>query len=221
MSISNPYLTGDEDADLFEDQQQPSSNKVAGFIGPDGKQVPEELAEALKKYVGEDIVVGSSTIPVVVSVMSEMQSFFGHVLNSNEESPILLALYEVVNKMSDGVLDKYIRLYEARQKIITIHTIKFYSNIILQLTETNKTDEEYNKIVFYLNNYNDYLDWKLERLKNEYLIECSDIGVEAEENVLSHGEFNDKLSKIFYKASYAMGTLKEKLFTNNEPNSKD
>lgn len=220
MSISNPYLTGDEDADLFEDQQ-PNGNKVAGFIGPDGKHVPEELAEALKKYIGDDVIVGASTIPVVVSVMSEMQSFFSHVLNSNEEAPVLLALYDVVNKMSDGVLDKYVHMYEARQKIVVIHTIKFYSNIILQLTETNKTDEEYNKIVFYLKNYNDYLDWKLERLKNEYLLNCADIGIEAEEKLLSHGEFDDKLSKTFYKASYAMGTLKEKLFTNNEPNSKD
>ena len=221
MSISNPYLTGDEDADLFEDSSQPNSNKVAGFIGPDGKRVPDELAEALKKYMGDDIVVGSSTIPVVVSVMSEMQSFFSHVLNSNEESPILLALYEVVNKMSEGILDKYIHLYEARQKIIIIHTIKFYSNIVLQLTETNKSDEEYNKIAFYLNNYNDYIDWKLDKLKNEYLLQCNDIGIEAEENLLSHGEFNDKLSKTFYKASHAMGTLKEKLFTNNESNSEN
>lgn len=221
MSISNPYLTGDEDADLFEDSNQPNSNKIAGFIGPDGKQVPEELADALRKYAGEDIVIGSSTIPVVVSVMSEMQSFFSHALNSNEESPVLLALYDVVNHMSEGVLDKYIEHYEARQKIIVIHTIKFYSNIILQITESSKSDDEYNKIVFYLNNYNDYLDWKLEKFKNSYLISCEDLGIEADDHLLSHGEFDDKLSKIFYKASYSMGILKEKLSIKNDSNTQD
>jgi hypothetical protein len=218
LSISNPYLTGDEDADLFEDDSKSGDNRAVGFIGSDGGQVPEELAEALRKYVGEEVALGATTIPVVVSVMSEMQSFFSVILNEHQESPVVLALYDVVNHMSEGVLDKYIDYYESRQKIIVIHTIKFYSNILLQMTEASKSEEDYDKIVFYLSNYNDYIDWKLNNLKNSYLIQCENLGIEPDEKLLAQGEFDDKISQILYKPSYSMKILKEKLSKKDNQN---
>lgn len=220
MTTSNPYLTGDEDADLFEDQ--PSNDKrVVGFLNQNGSPIPKELEEALSQYIGEDLVLSSSTIPTIVSIMSEMQSFFSHVLHSSEDSPILLALYDVVNHMSEGVLDSYLAHYRFRQTIIFIHTIKFYSNMMLQMTESSKSEEEHAKIEFYLTNYNEYLDWKLEKIKSFYIKTCEDLGIEIDEDLLTRGKFEDNVSKTLYKASYSIGMLREKLFTETIQNDSD
>jgi len=215
LSTQNPYLTGDEDSDLFEDSNPQSGQKVVGFIGPDGRQIPDELAEALKKYMGDDVVVTSSSIPYVVFAVSEMQSFFSNILNSNYESPLLLALYDVVNHMSEGVLDKYLSYYEIRQKIIFIHTIKFYSNTLLEMSERSKSEEEHAKVDFYLRNYNDYLDWKLNKLQNSYLISCEDLGIDVDNSLLEFGKFDDKISKQLYVASYSTLIIKNRLSPEN------
>lgn len=210
MSSTNPYLTGDEDADLFEDTSSNNNSAGSEIFGPNGERLPKDLADALMQYIGDGSAsLHSSSIPSFVFVISDLISFYGQILNSGYNTPILSALCDVVNKMSEGLLDLYIDLHKARYDITIIHTIREYSSLVFDaMTKSVGGTEEFVQVDLMLKNFHEYLDWKMAILIKDYEDSCKSIGIEVEKDLLDYGLVKDKASLLIYKSSSVLNALK-------------
>ncbi len=191
MSISNPYLTGDEDADLFEDTAD-SNNSTTSKIG-------DKFRELFG--IEESAWLVESTLPEEIIFASELISFYGRVLTSQNSEPELAALYDVVNDLTEGLLIKYLELHEVRYAISSMHVLRNYSDITMSERFMPSSGNENNYINLITGVFLGFFDWKMEDLKKQYLKLCLDLNKEPEEGLLEFGITEDFISSKFYKSS--------------------
>jgi hypothetical protein len=196
MSISNPYLTGDEDADLFEDATD-SSNKNSNT------SAPSQIADKFRELFGidESAWLVESTLPEEIIFASELISFYGRVLTSENYEPELAALYDVVNDLTEGLLTKYLELHEVRYAISSMHVLRNYSDITINERFVPNLEDENNYLSMITGVFLRFFDWKMADLKKQYLRICSDLNKEPEEGLLEFGITEDFISSKFYKSS--------------------
>lgn len=211
MNSANPYFTGDEDDDLFESNTN-SPNDDINIYGPNGEKLPKELAEALHKYIGNsDVSIKSMEIPLVCYAAADLISFFGELLSISSDAPVITALCDVVNRISNNMLDDFLELHQARHGIIMSHTIKNYSSTVFKAAEIAPQVMDGEKLKMYLGVYNSYLDWNLEDSIRIYLETCSKLGVEPEKELIDFGTISkeDKFTRIMYHPSSILCDMKE------------
>ena len=209
MNSSNPYFIGDEDDDILNDA--PKNNKSASkILGPNGESLPSELVEALSKYIDIDSVnLHNTSVPLVVFASADLISFYSELLDSRSDAPIMSALCDVVNRISEGMLDDYMDLHEARHNIIMIHVVREYSSIIWKAAESAPKELEADKLFLYMGTYHSFLDWKFEQAKNQYIASCSNLNIAPDENIINYGNVTDKIGQKLYRPAVLFSIIKE------------
>jgi hypothetical protein len=209
LNSANPYFIGNEDDDILNDA--PSSNKGnPQIVGPNGESLPPELAEALSKYINlDDVNVHNSTVPLVVFASADLISFYSELLDNKSDIPIISALCDVVNRISEGLLDNYLELHEARHDIIMIHVVREYSSIIWKAAESAPEELSADKLFLFMGTYHSFLDWKLEEAKSKYIKSCSSLDITPDENIINYGNVTDKVGQKLYRPAVLFSMIKE------------
>jgi len=196
MSTSNPYLTGDEDADLFEDATD-SNNKNPN------SSATSKIADKFKELFGidESAWLVESSLPEEIIFASQLISFYGRVLTSQNNEPELAALYDVVNNLTEGLLVKYLELHEIRYAISSMHVLRNYSDMTINERFIPNLEDENNYLNLITGVFLGFFDWKMADLKKQYLKICTELNKEPEEGLLEFGITEDFISSKFYKSS--------------------
>lgn len=209
LNAANPYFVGDEDDDILSEAPS-SANSAPKMLGPNGETLPKELVDALSKYIDLDNPhIQSTSVPLVVFASADLISFYSELLDSKSDIPILSALCDVVNRISEGMLDEYIGLHEARHELIMIHVVREYSSIIWKAAESAPEELNADKLFLYLGTYHSFLDWKFEKAKEKYILSCANLDIAPDENVINYGNVTDKAGKTLYRPAVLFSIIKE------------
>jgi len=201
---ANPYLSGNEDDDLYESSSEESNN-----IRED---LPQDLLHALSRYVNSGQVSAKvAEIPLACYAAAGMISFFGEIFSAKEDLPIISALCDVVNRISEGLLTKYLDLHQARHDIIIGHSIREYSNVVCEVAEGTNGDMEGAKLKTFIETYLSYINWRMDMSIKEYVQACKELEIEPDQNLISHGKIpmNDPFSRILYNPSASIADFKD------------
>jgi len=206
---ANPYLSGNEDDDLFES----SSTHNSSTYGGGNNNLPPELIDALSKYVnGGNISVDHSTqVSLACYAAADLISFFGETFSSRNDTPILSALCDVVNRISEGMLSRFLTMHQARHDIIHSYTVKNYAEVISGALDSAPPEIEGEKLKMFLNIYLSYVDWRLSVSIGEYKEMCKILAVDIDVNLVENGTIpsDDTFTRILYESSTIMSDIKE------------
>ena len=206
---ANPYLSGNEDDDLFDSSVNQNSNTYGGS----NDNLPPELLDALSRYVngGNASINHSTQISLACYAAADLISFFGETFSSRNDIPVLSALCDVVNRISEGMLSQFLNLHQARHDIIFCHTVKIYAETISDAVDKAPSEMEGEKLKMFLNVYLSYVNWRLNIAVNEYKEMCNFLEVTVDSALLDNGTISpdDTFTRILYESSTIMSDIKE------------
>lgn len=211
MSSANPYFIGDEDDDILGEAPK-NARSNAKIIGPNGESIPAELAEALRKYIDVDISNETNlhdiSVPLVVYASADLISFYSDLIKPNSDIHIISALCDVVNRMSEGMLEDYVDLHDSRHSLIMIHVAREYSSIIWKAAEGAPEEMDSSKLSLFLGTYHKFLDWKFDQEKVKYISTCSKLEISPDYNLIDTGNLTDYISQKLYRPAFLFSVLK-------------
>lgn len=205
---ANPYLSGNEDDDLFESSSESNSSYKRG-----NDNLPPELIDALSKYVnGINISADHSTkVSLACYAAADLMSFFGETFTSRNDTPVLSAVCDVLDRISEGMLSRFLIMHQARHDIIYSHTIKNYAEVIYKAIISAPPEMEGAKLEMFLNVYLSYVNWRLDVAINEYKEYCNLLELNFDADLIENGTIasDDQFTRILYESSTIMSDIKE------------
>lgn len=146
--MTNPYLSDDDDEDLLGDEAPKTSpargNTRVEFRGPGGEQLSPELQKALGEYFKDyqPNMKGIDIIPGIMGAISGMYEYFADITKYRQNGPLVAAMAEIMDEVTNGRLNMIYMLKEAERKIVSIHTVKRHINLFLMSRQADAVQNE-------------------------------------------------------------------------------
>ena len=173
MSI-NPYADPNADDDLFETAkpQAPTSNSsVVQYDSNLPKQVQKALSAFFKKTGLTNGMVKTTEVPHELKVLSDIVSGTGREAYYYADGPLIIAMAELLNESTNGLLEIVRQYHESRRVIIWAHATKrqfsFFSSVMNNLME-HTTLEHAGKASLYSEIVLDFVEFKLDEAIFDY-----------------------------------------------------
>lgn len=183
----NPYKSHDDDADILGDANGSDTEVRWEIRGPNGEELPPELQEALKDYVGGMAEAGAS-LPVAFKAVRGMYEFFANFRMFQDDGPLLLAVAEVLNEMSKGRVHDIWRIHECEREIMYSTTISNFLNRIL--SSISPEDEYGNEIIFYFETAAEIAVFVRKYATDNYISLCDEAGLTPDPGLIEEGIYS-------------------------------
>lgn len=172
MSI-NPFVDPNADDDLFETAkpQNTSNSSVVQYDANLPTQVQKALTSFFKKTGINNSVVKTTEVPHELKVLSDIVSGTGREAYFYGDGPLIIAMAELLNETSNGLLEVIRQYHESRRVIIWAHATKrqfnFFSHVMDHLLESG-TIEHAGKASLYSEIVLDFIEFKLDEAIFDY-----------------------------------------------------
>lgn len=222
----NPYLDMDADADLLDDRPRArrrsgtSSGQRHTLSAPGAERtcwcgrphvvegiddVPPEILEGLNDFIDgmptenviADHIVLSRSRPGTHGFVHQFLEFARGIATMNQNGPLLRAVAEVLNDITDGAVEGRWKVYSLERDLIVCHTIlkavnNVKNDIDQRLREDNPVDEDrvMGDIVDKISQIT--LD-RLHQLQDLYEAAATDVGMRADDRMKNFGILDDNI----------------------------
>lgn len=164
---------------------------------PEGfEKLPRQLNVMLSEYfkrfeAGNVSSLRAGAPPAALRLMASIVSFAGDVSRSGHGGPLLLAVSEVVDEMSDGAVQTKFRRYLAEHRLLTTNIIlrvvnSFVEGLITDVNAGNVTDDG---VVATAKHMRLFFQEQVKLKTTKYRELCEAQGVEVNEFLLTHGRY--------------------------------
>lgn len=196
----NPYLPVEVNeepvaAEQTQEQQtaQASSPTRHLITGPNGEELPAEVQESLGRYLnpwGQK----ESSLPNEFKAVKGLFEFFAGYSYYQQSGTLLLAIADVVDDMSEGLLGRVYRLHEAERRIMwTQHITRLEG---LMSTINWMVDGAHNAYEVEIGMFFDVLmhiaRWYQEAAALEYVAVCEELGREPDNEFVQTGKLTER-----------------------------
>lgn len=199
---ANPYLNDDDDADILspstsEVAQSESGRKKLTIRGVEGEALPEDLKNAISNYVDTEntdfgVVVGQG-LPVEFRSVAWIFDYFCEYSRTKTDGPVMLAVAEVLDQMSDGRVSMLARLYEAERRIMWTQGVKRVLNVFITGDIFKGSNNPYlGEITMYFETYGDVINFIYDTAVNEYRALSAKVGKEPDEEFIQTGILSER-----------------------------
>lgn len=195
---ANPYAHFEDDDELLGVNTAATQHNGAVFElrGPHGEDLPEEMQEALQKYLGYSIPVRSETVPLIFRAITGVYDFFANFADYSTQGPLLAALAEVVDDLTDGKLGEVYNLIEAERKILYTWAIeKFLIAILPEDGNWGKDlagDASNEEVAMYFETYLDAVRFVRSKASSIYYNLCSKLNRQPDEGLVNTGIYSKR-----------------------------
>lgn len=197
--MSNPYLEGDEDADILGDDKN-NINTGYGrkqFIlrGPNGEELPPELQSTVAKYVSvhEDATIVGESLPIEFKAVSATFHYVSAWPTYQEEGPLIWAMAEILDEMTDGHLTRLYNLRETERVILYTHAVKRFMNSLYQALESFGSESNFiGETLTYVEGFVEICDFVHFKSVDEYRSLCKQLGREVDEEFIESGIYTTR-----------------------------
>lgn len=190
MAEPNPYLD-DSDDDLLGDDSK----------GKDvhDRSMPPSMGEQLASYFkgygpgrNGHVHTEECVIPLMTHTVSGFFTYFYDVTMYREYGPLISAMAEVLNEMSDGYLEAIYQLKEAERKIYTTHSVMKAVNVFMTLEQAEDTLNIRAEMVSYFKTFGALTEFVQQRAVNLYLHLCQQLGREPDQGLIETGYYTNR-----------------------------
>lgn len=182
----NPYRSPDDDSDILGDEGSDQNTRWE-IRGPNGEELPRELQEALRDYVG-GIAEAANSLPAAFKAVRGMYEFFANFRTFQNEGPLILAVAEVLNELTKGKVHDIWRLHEYEREIMYSNTIAIFLNRIH--SSIDPEDEYGNELIFYFETAAEIAIFVKEKASADYMNLCEMIGMEPDQKLMEEGIYS-------------------------------
>lgn len=190
MSAANPYLSGDDDDDdLLADKGASNGPTQFGNSGG-GSGLAPELAKALKDYIGAYLPGfmpdALSNMPLAFRAVSGMLDFFTDFTRFKVDGPLIWAMAEVLDELSNGKVRLLYQLHECERQIMSTHSIQ---RIMRRITEhpPKHIQEHQTEVSLYFEVFNDLINYTQDKATSLYYDLCEKLGREPDVVLVNEG----------------------------------
>lgn len=197
--MANPYLEGNEDDDILN----ATDNLNTGygrkqFVVRDGanKEIAPELEGTVSRYVsafGAETTVVGENLPVEFKAVSATFGYLAAWPSYKEEGPLMWAMAEILDEMSDGYLSRLYDLRESERKIIYTHSVKRFMNSLFQVLETYVNENNFiGESLLYIESFVEIVDFIHFRAVEEYEHICRQLDREPDASLIETGIYTTR-----------------------------
>lgn len=192
----------------------PSCGRVHGIPGMES--LPSQLQGLVMTFLrafseGEHAVMGGASSPRVLATMAGIISFSGDVNDSAVDAPLLLALADTVDELTEGKVTKKLALYSAERRLICAHmvlrSVNNFSERMHADVAVNQyfAEESYQETIAHLLSY---YTIKLERAKTEYNEACIALAWDPDPELLDNGHYDKTREQGAFRESFLADSLR-------------
>lgn len=165
----------------------------------DGVEIPPEIQEELSRLLDavpkelrdKAVIVGeyNDGLDMYTSTRSAFLKFAHIVRAMNSDMPMTLALFEVLDEVSNGAVTRRYKVYEAEYSLININTIKKTLCSFRDWLQNSEPDPAPDQDTFRaLDDLEVYLDSRIEHYTAEYIKACYDSDLPVDLAIVESGE---------------------------------
>ena len=191
--MSNPYLDDSDDDLLKEADKKTAKTSGAGIsdnirvevVGMNG-QMPAELQAALANYFAGYMIspTAGDAVPLILRAIPSTYEYLTEITRWRENGPLLNAVADLLNEMTEGRLLLIYQLKEAERKIHSTHKVKKYINFFLTGEATQDAQEFQAEIQSYFKSMGSIVNFVQSRAVNLYYDLCAKLGREPDEGLV-------------------------------------
>lgn len=202
MTQPNPYAFADDiDADIYADRAQQFDEQrqalmdqiIADLEDSAGSPIPpDERAKMLRllEHLPTDALVNVDVVAASIqqneNVLEHFTTFMQVLETLNPHAPMLRAMFEMLNEMTNGEIERRWRVYQKEQLLHSLHyTLKGINNMSQQAS----ADEAPEQIVSLINNLVQSLLDRIVKISDEYRLLAHEYSVDVDENLIMSGNY--------------------------------
>lgn len=184
----DPLFEPEDNSDLVNRANKKKTEYQLRASG--GDDIPEELKKALQDYLDTRQEEAKTSTPIMYRAVSSSIDYLAQRHGFQKSGAGLLAMADVLDQMTDGVLSELTVYYEARRQIIVYKDVVIGLKRLLKILETPQLVSEYQEaehIYVLFDIYLDYCNYQLDQAVATYRASCASLDREVDELLIETG----------------------------------
>lgn len=171
---------------------------------------PKYLQDAISQYIRENPDAmkmagrnGGRVVPSVVETFHYSVNLPSHNRQSNTQQAFSRAVFDVLNEMTEGAVERRAIHYALEQRLADLHFHRgFATRVYDKLCDCSpeKNPERWATFGKYWKTYIELLTWSVDLIGTEYIAACEENGIIPSENLIQSG----RMEYINFAASWML-----------------